>query len=35
MAEPGLDLNLDSLFEFGLQELLDGLTALIARSATQ
>ena len=34
MAQPGLDLDIDSLFEFGLRRLLDGLAALIERQGT-
>lgn len=32
LAQPGLDLDLDSLFEFGLRRQLDGIAALVGRS---
>ena len=32
LAQPGLDLDLDSLFEFGLRRQLDGLAVLVARA---
>ncbi|MGP3958912.1 TetR/AcrR family transcriptional regulator C-terminal domain-containing protein [Nonomuraea sp. 3N208] len=32
VAQPGLDMDLDSLFEFGLRRQLDGVAALVARA---
>nr|SBO99591.1 Transcriptional regulator, GntR family / Transcriptional regulator, TetR family [Nonomuraea gerenzanensis] len=32
VAQPGLDLDLDSVFEFGLRRQLDGLAVLVARA---
>jgi AcrR family transcriptional regulator len=32
LAQPGLDMDLDSLFEFGLRRQLDGLAVLVARA---
>jgi len=31
IAAPGVDLNVDTLFDFGLERLLDGYAALITR----
>ena len=33
VAQPGVDLSLDTLFEFGLQRMLDGYAALIQNAA--